>query len=67
MERKDLEIFMKRYPNQNARKAADLAIDGLDEYTPMIRVCSVWNDAYNDVAGKINLKNGKNNFHDRRK
>jgi hypothetical protein len=51
MERRDLEILNKRYPNSNARAAADLAVDDLDENTTTLaKACEVWNDIYASIA-----------------
>jgi hypothetical protein len=56
LERDEWQRFVKRYPNQKARKAADAAVEAAELEYPDITLehaCSVWNDAYvTAVSGK---------------
>lgn len=56
MERKEWAEFVKRFPNQKAREAADLAVDMLGDDISLSGAIEVWNDIYTKIAGNIALK-----------
>lgn len=56
LEKKEWELFIKRYPSKAAREAADKAVDELSDDVTLIDACSVWSDKYIEIAHNINLK-----------
>ena len=51
-ELEDVAELRRRFPDQQAREAADKAIDVLPGDTPLVHACGVWLDTYREEAGR---------------